>query len=135
MPDQVRHDKSVLTRLQLIVKRPSPLLTPHKERPTLSCMNKTEVYSWRMDTDLKSALEQVARAEKTSVAQLLDSIVRDWLQEFSSLNGEDEQQQRLHSAAQECFGTLHSGGSDLATLAKERVRQKIRERPTRPRTH
>ncbi len=98
-------------------------------------MNKTEVYSWRVDTNLKSALEQVARAEKTSVAQLLDSIVRDWLQESSSLNGEDEQQQRLHSAAQECFGTLSSGDPDLATLAKERVRQKIRERHARTRAH
>jgi len=98
-------------------------------------MNKTEVYSWRVDANLKSALEQSARAERTSVAQLLDSIVRNWLQESSSLNGEDEQQQRLHSAAQQCFGTLNSGGSDLATLAKERVRRKIRERPTRPRTH
>ena len=98
-------------------------------------MNKTEVYSWRVDPNLKSALEQVARAEKTSVAQLLDSIVRDWLQESSSLNGEDEQQQRLHSAAQECFGTLSSGDPDLATLAKERVRQKIRERHARTRAH
>lgn len=98
-------------------------------------MNKTEVYSWRVDTNLKSALEKVARAEKTSVAQLLDSIVRDWLQESSSLNGGDEQQQRLHSAAQECFGTLSRGGPDLATLAKERVRQKIRERYARTRAH
>ena len=88
-----------------------------------------------MDTNLKSALEQVARAEKTSVAQLLDSIVRDWLQESSSLNGEDEQQQHLHSAAQECFGTLSSEDPNLATLAKERVRQKIRERHARTRAH
>ena len=98
-------------------------------------MNKTEVYSWRVDTNLKSALEQVARTEKTSVAQLLESIVRNWLQESSLLTGEDEQQQRLHSAAQECFGTLSNGDPDLATQAKERVRQKIRERYARARTH
>ncbi len=98
-------------------------------------MNKTEVYSWRVETNLKSALEQVARTEKTSVAQLLESIVRKWLQESSSLNGEDEQQQRLHSAAQECFDTLSSGDLDLATQAKERVRRKIRERHARTRTH
>lgn len=98
-------------------------------------MKKTEVYSWRVDTDLKSALEQVAQTEKTSVAQLLDSIVRNWLQESSWLDGEDEQQQRLHSAAQECFGTLSSGDPDLATLAKERVRQKIRERHAGTRAH
>ena len=98
-------------------------------------MPKTEVYSWRVDADLKNALEQVARTEKTSLARLLDHIVRNWLQESSSLNGDDEQQQRLHSAAQECFGTLSSGDPDLATRAKERVRRKIRERHARPRTH
>ncbi len=97
-------------------------------------MHKTEVYSWRVDADLKSALEQVARTEKTSLAQLLEHIVRNWLQESSSLNGDDEQY-RLHSAAQQCFGTLSSGGPDLATQAKERVRRKIRERHARPRTH
>ncbi len=98
-------------------------------------MNKTEVYSWRVDINLKNALEQAARTEKTSVAQLLDSIVRNWLQEASSLNGEDEQQQRLRSAAQQCFGTLSSGGPNLATLAKERVRRKIRERHARTRAY
>lgn len=98
-------------------------------------MNKTEVYSWRVDTNLKSALERVAQTEKTSVAKLLDSIVRSWLQESSWLKGEDEQQQRLHSTAQECFGTLSSGGPDLATLAKERVRRKIRERHAGIRAH
>ena len=97
-------------------------------------MNKTEVYSWRVDTDLKSALEQAARTEKTSVARLLDQIVRNWLRESSSLNGEDEQQQRVHSAARQCFGTLSDGDPDLATLAKARVRRKIRERHARPRS-
>ncbi len=97
-------------------------------------MNKTEVYSWRVDTDLKSALEQAARSQKTSVARLLDQIVRSWLHESPSLNGEDEQQQRLHSAAQQCFGTLSGGDPDLATLAKARVRRKIRERHARPRS-
>lgn len=65
----------------------------------------------------------------------LEKLVRNRLQESSLLNGEDEQQQRLHSAAQECFGTLSSGDPDLATQAKERVRQKVRERHARTRTH
>ena len=42
-------------------------------------MNKTEVYSWRLDPDLKQRLEDAARAEKTSVGSLLDRIARDWL--------------------------------------------------------
>ena len=97
-------------------------------------MPKTEVYSWRVDADLKNTLEQVARTEKTSLARLLDHIVRDWLQESSSLNGDDEQY-RLHATARQSFGTLSSGDPDLATRAKERVRRKIRERHARPRTH
>ena len=109
-------------------------LTPRRQSTTLSYMSKTGVYSWRVDTDLKSALEHAARTQKTSVARLLDQIVRSWLHESPSLNGEDEQQQRLHSAAQQCFGTLSGGDPDLATLAKARVRRKIRERHARPRS-
>jgi hypothetical protein len=41
-------------------------------------MSKTEVYSWRVDSDLKQRLEAEARAEKTSVGTLLDRIVNDW---------------------------------------------------------
>ena len=65
----------------------------------------------------------------------LEKLVRNRLQESSLLNGEGEQQERLHSVAQECFGTLSSGDPDLATRAKERVRRKIRERHAGTRAH
>ncbi len=39
-------------------------------------MGKTEVYSWRVDPELKAELEAVAREEKTSVGGLLDQAAR-----------------------------------------------------------
>ena len=42
-------------------------------------MDKTEVYSWRLDPDLKQRLAAAARDEKTSIGGLLDRIAREWL--------------------------------------------------------
>ena len=42
-------------------------------------MPKTVIYSWRLDPDLRQGLNEAARAERTSVARLLDRIVREWL--------------------------------------------------------
>lgn len=42
-------------------------------------MTKTEVYSWRVDPELKAELEATARAEKTSVGGLLDQAARTLL--------------------------------------------------------
>jgi len=43
-------------------------------------MDKTEVYSWRLDPELKERLGAAARDEKTSIGGLLDRIAREWLQ-------------------------------------------------------
>jgi hypothetical protein len=42
-------------------------------------MSKSEVYSWRLDPDLKRRLEGAAHAEKTSLSELLGLMARDWL--------------------------------------------------------
>ncbi len=42
-------------------------------------MSKTEVYSWRLSTELKTQLEAAARDEKTSVGAILERVVREWL--------------------------------------------------------
>jgi len=39
-------------------------------------MSKTEVYSWRVDPDLKRKLEATARAEKKSVSAVIESACR-----------------------------------------------------------
>ena len=98
-------------------------------------MSKSEVYSWRLSAALKSALEQAARAEKISVAQLLERIVQEWLEKEFSAGEDDEVQRRLHEAARACFGTIQGGDPYLAEQASERVRVQIREKHARKRAH
>ena len=61
---------------------------------TLSYMSKTQVYSWRLDDGLKSALEQAARDSDTSVASLLEEIVTSWLAEREDAEDDAERQER-----------------------------------------
>ena len=96
-------------------------------------MSKSEVYSWRLSTALKSALEQAARAEKISVAQLLERIVQEWLQREFSADEEEEVQRRLHEAAAKAIGTIRGGDPHRAEQARERIRAKLREQHERSR--
>ncbi len=98
-------------------------------------MSKSEVYSWRLNPGLKSALEQAARAEQISLARLLERIVQEWLEKEFFAEEEEELQRRLHEAARACFGTIQGGDPYLAEQASERVRLKIRERYERERDH
>jgi predicted transcriptional regulator len=50
-------------------------------------MSKTEVYSWRVDPELKRKLEAKARAEKKSVGAVIESACRTLL-EHSDANAE-----------------------------------------------
>ena len=70
-------------------------------------MNKSEVYSWRVSPAVKNGLEAAARAHKTSVAQLLDQIVSQWLDREEA--GDDEIQDQLRQAAMQTFGTIRGG--------------------------
>jgi hypothetical protein len=90
---------------------------------------KTEVYSWRLSPHLKAELEEAARAEKKSVAELLETIARDWL-ERSKVTDEDEEerQKRLHEAAMRCAGTIHGDDPNRAENARSLVRARIAER-------
>jgi predicted DNA-binding protein len=94
-------------------------------------MNKTEVYSWRLDPELKQRLESAARNEKTSVARLLDYIVREWL---AKREVEDEaEQRRIRAEAAKWIGSISRGqgphtrerirGSVRARLMEKRIRQ------------
>jgi hypothetical protein len=87
-------------------------------------MSKTEVYSWRLDPELKQQLEGKARAEKTSVGNLLDRIVREWL---GMPRDEDEEavQRRLHAEFEKVIGTISSGDPHGSEQVKERVRAKL----------
>lgn len=96
-------------------------------------MSKSAVYSWRVDPRLKSALEDAAKLERTSLSRLLDQIASDWLDRQPEDESEEETQNRLHREARKCFGTLTDADPYLAEQSSQRVRQIIREKHARKR--
>ena len=73
-------------------------------------MAKTEVYSWRVDPQIKMALESEARSQGTTLAEVLDRIAKQWLETRKQQNGDDEAEQaRLHAAAAKYAGAISGG--------------------------
>jgi hypothetical protein len=89
-------------------------------------MSKTEVYSWRLDPDLKQRLEGAARAEKTSIGGLLDRIARDWLGKRGWDGDDAAMQRRLRAEAAKWIGSIRGDDPTRAERAKEIVRKRIR---------
>jgi hypothetical protein len=87
---------------------------------------KTEVYSWRVSPTRKADLESEARREGTSVAELLEKITSDWLeQRRTSRNGEEAEQAALRQRVLATVGTIRGGDPTLASRAREVVREQI----------
>jgi len=92
-------------------------------------MQKTEVYSWRLARQLKGELEEAARSEQKSLAELLEQIVRNWLEQSRERDeDEEERQKRLHEAAMKLVGVLESGRPDRAENARSEVKARIARR-------
>jgi hypothetical protein len=91
-------------------------------------MPKTEVYSWRVSPETKTALEIEARREATTLAVLLDRMTQDWLRTRRPSLGADEEQQRLHAAAARTFGSIAGGEPRRAERARTLVRQRLVKR-------
>jgi len=89
---------------------------------------KSEVYSWRVSTDLKTGLERAARRRKVSLSAVLDLAARDWLDKSGAESGGAEEQSRLHQAASKCFGALASGNAHRSENARQAVRERLRRR-------
>jgi len=95
----------------------------------MSYMQKTEVYSWRLSPRLKGELEEAARAEQKSMAELLEEIARQWLERFRDSNGDDDERQRvLHEAVMKCAGTIRGSDPNRAENARFLVRESIARR-------
>lgn len=100
----------------------------------------TEVYSWRLSSDLKMALEEAARVQSKSLEELLEQIARDWLAQTKNQNAdkededkkededEEELQRRLHSSAMRFIGTLNGGNPNRSENARSEVRARIARR-------
>jgi hypothetical protein len=87
---------------------------------------KTEVYSWRVSTELKSELEREARRQKVPVSAILDQAARQWLKQARDSADDEKEQRRLHRSAEKFFGTLSLGDPHLSTKVSQVVRERLR---------
>jgi hypothetical protein len=90
---------------------------------------KTEVYSWRVSTELKTGLEREARRRRVSLSAALDLAAQEWL--AKSGDGGDEDQKRLQRAAAACFGAFAGGDNRRSEHVRVAVRQRLRRRHAR----
>lgn len=89
---------------------------------------KTEVYSWRVSTELKTSLEREARRRKISLSAVLDMAAREWLNNGRADTDDEREQKRIHEAAAKCFGAIDLGDPHASEKVRELVRQRLRER-------
>ena len=100
-------------------------------------MAKSEVYSWRVSSQMKRALEETARRQKQSISALLEKIVAQsfrngvegWNEEEAAL------QERLHAAGLAAIGKIKSGRTDRSKRVREEVRRKLQGKNERARAH
>ena len=91
-------------------------------------MKKTEVYSWRITSATKTAIENQARRERTTVSALLDRITTEWIESRRGQTDDKAEQIRLHASVQKTIGTIDSGNRKRAERARENVRNRLRRR-------
>ena len=89
---------------------------------------KTEVYSWRVSSEIKTSLEREARRRKISVSAALDAAAREWLLKSGVSDDGDEEQRRRQKAAAKWLGTLASGDAQRSETAGQTVRDRLRRR-------
>jgi hypothetical protein len=86
---------------------------------------KTEVYSWRVSSELKSDLEREARYRKVSVSSLLDEAARTWLKQSAASVSDDRIQRKLHSAVEPYIGALSGGHPGDAESVRKVIRRRL----------
>lgn len=97
---------------------------------------KDQVYSWRISAQKKAELECEARREGTSLARLLEQITADWMrQRRNSRNGDEDEQARIRKRVEAAIGSLAGGDPHRASRASQRVREIIRRKHERQRSH
>jgi hypothetical protein len=85
---------------------------------------KSEVYSWRVSSELKSDLEREARHRRVPISSILEEAARKWLKESAGRVSDDETQRKLHAAVEPYVGAL----SGLHPAHAESVRKVVRRR-------
>ena len=94
-------------------------------------LRKSEVYSWRLDPELKSQLEQRARDEGIGLAALLERISRDWLRARAASSDDAREQARIKAAAMRAIGTLRGDDPERSERVSERVRARLEQKRAR----
>jgi len=89
---------------------------------------KTEVYRWRVSTELKTVLEREARRRKISLAKALDLAAQEWLKNGGAGKDDDREQKRPHDAALKAIATIAGDDPRRAENAREILRRLIRKR-------
>jgi hypothetical protein len=89
---------------------------------------KTEVYSWRVSSELKQELEREARLRKASVASILDTAAREWLRKSRASITDDEEQKRLHAAIAPLIGSISRDIPYSPEILRETIRRRVNKR-------
>jgi hypothetical protein len=92
---------------------------------------KSEVYTWRVSSELKSDLEREARLRNKSLSAILDLAARDWLTRSAASTVGDEEQRRLHEAAATCLGTFAGRNPRRAENARQAIQVRLRRKNAR----
>jgi len=82
--------------------------------------------SSRIKPELKRALEDEARRQRVTASELLDQILKDWLDE--RVREDEAEQTRLHAIVAKCIGTISGGDPHASEKVGEIVRAAIMER-------
>lgn len=89
---------------------------------------KTEVYSWRVSSELKQDLEREARRRKASISSILDLAARDWLAKSRKSIADDEEQKRLHAAVEPFIGSISRNIPYSPEILRDTVRRNVNRR-------
>jgi hypothetical protein len=89
---------------------------------------KTSVYSWRVTSERKALLEELARRQNRSVAEVLDEAVSAWIAQRAANDDEEEGQSALRRAAQRAIGRIKGGNPDRAGNARALIRERLQRK-------
>jgi hypothetical protein len=89
---------------------------------------KTEVYSWRVSSELKQSLEREARRRKASISSILDAAAREWLAKSRASIADDEEQKRLHAAIEPLLGSISRDIPYSPEILRETIRRRVNQR-------
>lgn len=87
---------------------------------------KSEAYSWRVSTDMKTELEVEAHRRKISLAGLLDLAACELLSKSRPRSEDDEEQRRLQAAASKCFAAFAGHDAHRSENARKELRRRLR---------